>query len=84
MDATLEDVTKKKREPTAKEKVAEEVVRRVRQQGLSLTGPDGLLGQLTKTVLETVLNQETTEHLSHEKGAPAGNGTGNVRKRQPV
>ena len=85
MDATLEDVTKKTRpEPTAEQKAAEELVRRAREQGLSLTGPDGLLGQLTKTVLETVLNQETTEHLSHEKGAPAGNGTGNVRKRQPV
>jgi transposase-like protein len=39
---------------------------------LSLTGPDGLLKQLTKTVLETALNQELTEHLGHEKhGQPA-------------
>jgi len=28
-------------------------VRQAREQGLSLTGPDGLLKQLTKTVLET-------------------------------
>jgi hypothetical protein len=42
MTATLDDVTKKsKREPTAEEKVAEELVRRAREQGLSLTGPDG-------------------------------------------
>ena len=34
MDATLEDVTKKKRpEPTAEEKIAEELVRRAREQG---------------------------------------------------
>ena len=38
---------------------------------------DGLLKQLTKTVLETALNQELTEHLGHEKhGAPVA---GNVR-----
>ena len=80
MDATLEDVTKKtKREPTAEERAAEEMVRRAREQGLSLTGPDGLLKQLTKTVLETALNQELTEHLGHDKHAPAGNETGNVR-----
>src|SRR5580700_8056858 len=77
-DATLEDVTKKtRREPTAEELAAEEMVRQAREQGLSLTGPDGLLKQLTKTVLETALNQELTEHLGHEKhGRPAA---GNVR-----
>lgn len=41
MTATLDDVAKKsKREPTA-----EEMVRRARQQGLSLTRPDGPLKQ---------------------------------------
>jgi hypothetical protein len=80
MTATLDDVTKKsKREPTAEEKVAEELVRRAREQGLSLTGPDGLLKQLTKTVLEIALNQEITEHLGHDKHGPPGNETGNVR-----
>jgi transposase-like protein len=79
MDARLEDVTKKKAEPTAEQLAAEELVRRAREQGLSLTGPDGLLKQLTKTVLETALNQEMTEHLGHEKhGRPAA-GAGNVR-----
>jgi putative transposase len=79
MDATLEDVTDKKPEPTAEQLAAEELVRRAREQGLSLTGPDGLLKQLTKTVLETALNQEMTEHPGHEKhGRPAA-GTGNVR-----
>jgi transposase-like protein len=74
MTATPEDVTKKKDkpEPTAEERVAEELVRRAREQGLSLTGPDGLLKQLTKTVIGTALNQEMTEHLGHEKhGQPA-------------
>ena len=47
-------------------------MRRAREQGLSLTGPDGLLGQLAETVLETALNQEMTEHLGHEKHAQPG------------
>ena len=79
MNATLEDVTKKKQEPTAEQLAAEEMVRRAREQGLSLTGPDGLLKQLTKTVLETALNQELTEHLGHEKHGRPVTGSGNVR-----
>jgi len=82
MTATLDGVTSKRKdkpEPTAAERAAEEPVARAREQGLSLTGPDGLLKQLTKTVLETALNQELTEHLGHDKHGPAGNETGNVR-----
>jgi len=82
MTATLDGVANKRKdkpEPTTEQQVAEELVRRAREQGLSLTGPDGLLKQLTKTVLETALNQELTEHLGHEKHGPAGNETGNVR-----
>ena len=79
MTETLETVTKKKPEPTAEQAAAEELVRQAREQGLSLTGPDGLLKQLTKVVIETALDQELTEHLGHEKNTPAGNETGNVR-----
>jgi putative transposase len=80
MTATLDDVTKKtKRELTAAEQAAEELVRRAREQGISLTGPEGLLKQLTKTVLETALNQELTEHLGHEKHGQPDPDTGNVR-----
>jgi putative transposase len=56
---------------------ARELVRQAKKQGLSLTGPGGLSKQLTKTVLETALNEELTEHLGHEKHAPANGG--NVR-----
>ncbi|SPT53857.1 Transposase and inactivated derivatives [Actinomyces bovis] len=35
---------------------------------MSLVGPGGLLNQLTKNVLETVLNAELIEHLGHEHG----------------
>jgi hypothetical protein len=54
-------------------------VRQAKEQGLSLTGPDGLLEQLTKAVLETVLNEEMTEHLGYERHDPAGAGSGNIR-----
>jgi putative transposase len=77
MTATLDGVANKRKdkpEPAA----AEELVARAREQGLSLTGPDRLLKQLTKTVLETALNQEMTEHLGHEKHGPVGE-SGNVR-----
>jgi putative transposase len=82
MTATLDDVPTRKKdkpEPTAEQKLAGELVARAREQGVSLTGPDGLLKQLTKTVLETALNQEMTEHLGHDKHGPAGNEAGNVR-----
>src|SRR5271169_4642775 len=82
MTATLDTVTaskKDKPEPTAEQKLAEELVARAREQGVALTGPDGLLKQLTKTVLETALNQEMTEHLGHDKHGLAGNEAGNVR-----
>src|ERR1700747_2854479 len=82
MTATLDSVAARKKdkpEPAAEQKLAAELVARAREQGVSLTGPDGLLKQLTKTVLETALNQEMTEHLGHDKHGPAGNEAGNVR-----
>jgi putative transposase len=50
-----------------------------REQGLSLTGPDGLLMASTKTVLETALNEELTEHLGYDKHDPTGRDSGNIR-----
>ena len=68
MTTTLSDMsTKKKPEPSAEEIAAKELVRLAKEQGLSLTGPGGLLKQFTKNVLETALNEEMTEHLGHEK-----------------
>jgi len=71
---------KKKPEPSAEETAAKELVRLAKEQGLSLTGPDGLLKQFTKNVLETALNEEMTEHLGHEKNhAPDDRESTNVR-----
>ncbi|MET8367655.1 IS256 family transposase [Micromonospora sp. NPDC005194] len=81
MTATQNDVTgrKKRTEPSAEAKAAAELVRAAKEQGLSLTGPDGLLKQLTKTVLETALNEEMTEHLGYAKHETDGAGSGNIR-----
>jgi putative transposase len=58
---------------------ARELVRMAREQGLSLTGPDGLLKQLTKTVIETALDEEMTEHLGYEKHDAVAKETDNAR-----
>lgn len=77
---TLDAVPKKKPDPSVEELAAKELVRLAREQGLSLTGPDGLLKQFTRSVLETALNEEMTEHLGHEKNrAPADRDSTNVR-----
>ena len=84
MTARLNDVAKKEPiENSAEQQAAAELVRLAKEQGLSLTGPDGLLKQLTKTVLETALNEEMTEHLGYDKHdrneSGSGAGSGNVR-----
>jgi putative transposase len=83
---TLTDVTsKKKPDPSAEESAARELVRLAREQGLSLTGPDGLLKQFTRSVLETALNEEMTEHLGHEKHrAPEERDSSKYPQRDPA
>jgi len=56
-----------------------ELVRSARSSGVSLTGPDGLLKFLTKTVIETALDEEMSEHLGYDKHDPAGRNLGNSR-----
>ncbi len=66
--------------PSAEElAVAHELVRSARARGAALTGPHGLLKALTKTVLETALDEEMTDHLGYDKHHPAGRGSGNSR-----
>jgi putative transposase len=82
MTAALDGVTSKKAEPAAEAEAARGLVRLARERGLSLTGPDGLLKQLAKTVIETALSEEMTGHLGYEKNDLAGQGQGsggNVR-----
>ncbi|MFF3229129.1 IS256 family transposase [Nocardia suismassiliense] len=60
-------------------KLAEALLAQAKEQGVDLVGPGGLLNQLTKTVLETALEAEMTEHVGYEKHDPAGRGTPNSR-----
>jgi transposase-like protein len=57
----------------------EEMVGRARAQGLELTGPNGLLGALTKRILESALEGEITDHLGYDKHERAGQEGGNSR-----
>jgi putative transposase len=56
-----------------------EMVKSAKERGLDITGPDGLLKLLTKTVLETALEEEMTEHLGYDKNDPEGRNGGNSR-----
>ena len=47
--------------------LAGELVERARSEGVELVGPGGLLGELTKDVLETALDAELSEHLGYDK-----------------
>src|SRR3954454_12261389 len=47
--------------------------------GTPLDGPNGLLNQMTKAVLERALAAEMTDHLGYEPGDAAGVGSGNSR-----
>ena len=55
------------------------LVRRTRASGGDLTGPDGLLKQLTKTVIESALEEELVDHLGYDKHAVEGRNRGNSR-----
>jgi transposase-like protein len=61
------------------EQLVRELAERARAEGVSLTGPGGLLGRLTKVVLESALEGEMDAHLGYRKHDPAGNGSGNSR-----
>ena len=56
MTATLDDVTprNKRPDPSAEELAATELVRLAKEQGLSLTGPDGLLMRTPNRACATV------------------------------
>jgi len=47
--------------------------------GLELLGPDGVVAELTKRILERGLAEELTDDLGYELGDPAGRGSGNNR-----
>jgi len=61
------------------QQLAQQLVEAARAEGVELVGPGGLLTGLTKTVLETALEAEMTEHLGYDRHDPAGRDSGNSR-----
>ena len=67
------------RRPLVDDELADQLLDRAQAEGPELLGPDGLLSQVTRAVLERALAEEMTGHLGYEKHDPAGRGSGNSR-----
>lgn len=52
---------------------------RAREGGLALTGEGGLLAQLTRRLVESVLEGEISDHLGYDRHDAAGRDGGNSR-----
>ncbi len=59
--------------------VIDAVMANVDAGGLELLGPNGVLAELTKRLIERGLNEELSDHLGYEPGDPGGRGSGNNR-----
>ena len=68
----------------ADEQVLRELTERARTGGLKLTGEGGLLGRLTKMVIEGALEGELDDHLGYGKHHPKGRDGGNSRNGRRV
>src|SRR5690606_27810513 len=80
MTETVEPVTEQQADESVdQQQLAEQLLAQAKEQGVDLVGPDGLLNQLTKNVLETALDAEMTEHLGYDRHDPAGRDSGNSR-----
>jgi putative transposase len=63
----------------ADEQLLRELTERARKDGLKLTGEGGLLGRLTKMVVEGALEGEMDDHLGYSRHDAAGRNSGNSR-----
>ena len=70
------------RADAADEELARQLAERAQAEGLSLTGPGGLLGRLTKVVLEGALDGEMDAHLGYARHDPAGRMARELPQRQ--
>ena len=67
------------RRPLVDDELAGQLLGKAQAEGAELLGPDGLLSQVTKALLERALAEEMTGHLGYDKHDPAGRGSGNSR-----
>ncbi len=61
------------------EEMAVSLMERAREQGVALVGPGGLLQGLAKTVIESALEAELTEHVGYELYDRAGHNSASSR-----
>ncbi|MFG1661452.1 transposase [Micromonospora chersina] len=69
------------------QQLAQQLVDQARAEDVDLVGPDGLLSGLAKTVLETALEAEITEHLgydNHDAGSRDGGNSRNGTRSKTV
>jgi putative transposase len=76
--------TKRDEQPPAEvsvidDELIERLMAQVDAEGVELLGPDGVLTELTKRIMERALDVERSDHLGYERGDPAGRGSGNSR-----
>jgi putative transposase len=57
----------------------DELMAKVRTDGIQLLGDGGLIAEFSKRILERALDEELTDELGYERGDPAGRGSGNSR-----
>ncbi|MEU0521460.1 IS256 family transposase [Streptosporangium sp. NPDC006007] len=76
----LEDaaVARKKPDNSADRELVARLVDRARAEGVEPVGENGLLGRLTKPVLESALEGEITDHLGYDKHQRSGDDSGNT------
>src|SRR5487761_1698569 len=55
-----------------------------RSSAREIAGPEGLLGELTRRLLERALEAEITEHLGYRAGSAPLGGAGNSRNGRPA
>jgi putative transposase len=78
-DVTIETTGAGPELSAADEQLLRELTERARAGGLKLTGEGGLLGKLTKMVVEGALEGEMDDHLGYSKHAAEGRGSGSSR-----
>jgi putative transposase len=76
--------------PLIDEQLADQLLGKAQAVGVELLGPDGLLSQVTKAVLERALAEEMTGHLGCCSALPRltassnSRGNGSPSRRHPV
>lgn len=77
-DSAAEEASRRLAELVSPEGI-DRILADAKASGTPLDGPDGILNQMSKAVIERALGAEMHEHLGYAKHDVAGRGTGNSR-----